>query len=134
VEPKSTWDKVKACTAAQYGFGDGDTPTGLDLGKAVSQLGSLLVFKPLGGIPVIGEWSSFTNVVNYTSFKLGLNTRFSGAAVRSFTKVAFGSVRVATVLGRVNVVVGIALLAYDAASVVMCINRDYARYYVKPEL
>ncbi|MFC3098101.1 RHS repeat-associated core domain-containing protein [Alteraurantiacibacter palmitatis] len=30
-EPESTWDKLKACTAAQYGFGDGETPTGLAL-------------------------------------------------------------------------------------------------------
>lgn len=124
VEPKSTWDKLKACTAAQYGFGDGNTPTGLDLGKAISELGSLPVFKPLVGIPVIGESSSFTNVLNYTSFKLGLNTRFSGAALRGFTKAAFGSVRVATVLGRANVVIGGALLAYDAASIAICTNRE----------
>ncbi|MBO9376472.1 hypothetical protein GG804_06815 [Sphingomonas histidinilytica] len=115
---------AKDCTAAQYGFGDGDTPTGLDFGKLASEIGSLPVFKPLAGIPVIGESSKFTNVLNYTSLQLGLNTRFEGAALRNLTKAAFGSVRVATVLGRANVVVGGVLLAWGAASIAICANRE----------
>ena len=116
-------DKLKVCTAAQYGFGDGKTPTGLDLGKTLSEVGSLPIYKPLVGIPVIGDSSAFTNVLNYTSLKLGLNARFQGAALRSITKAAFGSVRIATVVGRANVVIGGALLAYDAASIAICTSR-----------
>ncbi|MBU3077678.1 RHS repeat domain-containing protein [Sphingomonas quercus] len=120
---KSTFDKFKDCAAAQYGLGDGKAEAGLDLAKIGSEIASLPVFKPLVGIPVIGESSSFTNVLNYTSFKLGLNARFEGAAARSFTKAAFGSVRIATVLGRANVVIGGALLAYDAAAIGICTAR-----------
>lgn len=121
---KTTWQKFKDCAAAQYGFGDGKTAPGLQLGKIASEIGALPVFKPLVGIPVIGESSSFTNVLNYGSHVLGINTRFSGAAVRGFTKAVFGSVRVATVLGRANVVIGTALLAYDATSIAICTSRD----------
>jgi hypothetical protein len=121
---ESKFDKFKQCASDQYGFGDGDTPTGLDLGEIASEIGSLPVFKPLVGIPVIGASSRFTNVLNYGSHVLGINTRFSGAAVRSFTKAAFGSVRIATVLGRANVVIGGAMLAYDAASIAICTARD----------
>lgn len=121
---KSTFEKLKDCAAAQYGLGDGKTEAGLDLAKIGSEIGSLPVFKPLVGIPVIGDSSSFTNVLNYTSLKLGLNARFEGAALRSFTKAAFGSVRIATVLGRANVVIGGALLAYDAASIGICTARS----------
>lgn len=120
VTAKKTAKRLGQCIAAQYGLGDGSVSAGLDLGKIGSELGSLPVFKPLVGIPVIGESSSFTNAFNYGSHLLGINTRFSGAALRGFTKAAFGSVRVATVLGRANVVIGGALLAYDAASIAIC--------------
>lgn len=120
---KSTWEKILACAAAQYGLGDGKTPTGLDLGKALSEIGASPVYKPWVNVPVIGKSSSFTNLLNYTSFKLGLNTRFSGAALRGFTKAAFGSIRVATVLGRANVVVGGAFAIYDATSIAICSSR-----------
>ncbi|WP_081477078.1 RHS repeat domain-containing protein [Sphingomonas sp. PAMC 26605] len=124
VTARKAADKVGRCIAAQYGFGDGKTAAGLDLGKIASEIGSLPVFKPLVGIPVIGESSRFTNVLNYTSLKLGLNSRVQGAALRGFTKAAFGSVRFATILGRANVVIGGALLAYDAASIAICSTRE----------
>ena len=120
---KSAYVRFKNCAAAQYGFGNGKTEAGLDLAKIASEIGSLPVFKPLVGIPVIGESSSFTNVLNYTSLRLGLSARFQGSVLRSFTKAAFGSVRIATVLGRANVVIGGALLAYDAASIGICTAR-----------
>lgn len=119
----STLEKLGRCTAAQYGFGDGSTPTGFALGRMLSEVGSLPVFKPLVRLPVIGNASKFTNVLNYTSLVMGLDARFTGLAFE-VAKDTFGSVRIATVLGRANVFVGGALLIYDSASIAACTIRN----------
>jgi hypothetical protein len=64
---KSTLSQLGSCIAAQYGFGGGDTHPGIDLAKALSEIGSLPVPKRLVGLPVVesaaGGASVFTNVL-----------------------------------------------------------------------
>ena len=115
-EPESTWDKLKACTAAQYGFGDGETPTGLDFGRMVSEVGALPIPKRLVGVPVIGNSSTVTNAVSLIPHKLGIR-------LNTGTQI-LGSGRVFGVLGRANAVVGGVMLAWDAASIAICTGRD----------
>jgi RHS repeat-associated protein len=110
----TTVNKLFDCTAQQYGFGDGDTPNGLDIAKMVSEIGALPIPKQLAGIPVIGDSSKFTNLVSLIPHKLG---------VRMNMPRTLGSSRVFGVLGRANVVVGTALLAWDAASIGLCTAR-----------
>jgi RHS repeat-associated protein len=113
---KSTFEKLKECAKAQYGFGDGETPTGLDFGRMVSELGALPIPKRLVGVPVIGNSSKVTNAVSLVPHKLGIR-------LNTGTQI-FGSGRVFGVLGRANAVVGGAMLAWDAASIAICASRD----------
>jgi RHS repeat-associated protein len=113
---ESKWDKFKDCAAAQYGFGDGETPTGLDFGKMVSEVGALPIPKSLVGVPVIGNSSRFTNAVSLIPHKLGIRLN-TGMQI-------LGSGRVFGVLGRANVIVGSAMLAWDAASIAICTARE----------
>lgn len=113
---KSTWKKLKACTAAQYGFGDGKTPTGLDFGRMVSEVGALPIPKRWVGVPVIGNSSRVTNAVSLVPHKLGIR-------LNTGTQI-LGSGRVFGVLGRFNAIVGGAMLVWDAASIAICTSRD----------
>lgn len=115
-QKESKWNKFKDCAAAQYGFGDGDTPTGLDFGKMISEVGALPIPKALVGVPVIGNSSRFTNAVSYIPFKLGIRMN-TGMQI-------LGSGRVFAVIGRANAIVGGAMLAWDAASIAICTARD----------
>jgi hypothetical protein len=124
VKQSTWWDRLGQCAAAQYGFGDGSVSAGIEIGKIASEIGAMPVSKRLVGVFAIRGGSRFTNVFNYVSLKIGMSATFDGAAVRSFTKATFGSVRVGTVLGRANVIIGAALLTYDAASITICMRRD----------
>jgi hypothetical protein len=83
-------------------------------------VGAIPVYKHLVGIPAAFDSSKWTNVLKYSAFKLGLDQRFTGATLRSLSKSVFGSVKIPTVLGRANMVIGTALLAYDLTSIGMC--------------
>jgi hypothetical protein len=117
------WDRMGRCTEAQYGFGDGSVSAGLDLAKIASEIGATPIYKRLIGLPAIEGSSRFTNLFNYVTFKSGLGAKVKGAAMRTFTKAAFGSVRVGTVLGRANAIVGGALAVYDLTSIAICVGR-----------
>jgi hypothetical protein len=106
--------------------------TSTGIGRIASEIGSLPIYKPLfEGFPVMGSAgggaSSFTNLLNFSSLiggrsGWGYRVFFQGSAA-AFARGAFGSVRVATVLGRANVVVGGTLLLYDATSIGICTFR-----------
>lgn len=115
--------KLGRCAAAQYGFGSGKTQQGIDLARIASEVGSIPVSKSFLGVPITEGARTFTNVLNATSLKLGWNRRFQNPELRSFTKGVFGSVRIGTVLGRANALVGGFLFALDAASIIVCASR-----------
>lgn len=115
-DQKTNWEILKDCTAAQYGFGDGETPTGLDFGRMVSEIGALPIPKSLVGVPVIGNSSTVTNAISLIPHKLGIRANMS-------TRI-LGTTRVFGALGRANVFVGAGLLAWDAASIAICATRN----------
>jgi hypothetical protein len=116
-------DKLSKCAAEQYGFGDDNGPSALDDAKMFSEIGAAPLYKPLVGLPVVGDASKFTNVLGATTLGLRLNPVLPGT-VSGITKGAFGSVRAGTVLGRANVYVGSSLLLSDALSIATCATAD----------
>lgn len=120
---RSLLSDVGRCIADQYGFGDGDT--GVDkvfgAGRAASEALAAPVPKELAGFYRHPGSSSVTNVLNALSVKTRIGSRafFSGNIAKT-SNLLFKSARVATVLGRANVITGAAFAVYDAASIGYC--------------
>jgi RHS repeat-associated protein len=108
-QAKRIGKKLLACTLDHYGL------TGI-AARAVSWTGMAPLSKAWLGVPVIEGASNYTNVISY----LGLKT-FPGLKIG---RQILGTNRVFGLLGRANIVVGTALLAYDAISIGVCVAQD----------
>jgi hypothetical protein len=101
---------LQNCILDHYGL------SGL-LGRGAVAAGALPVDKVAAGLPVLGDASESTNVISYLGFRLGqqyplLNVRFA--------KQLLGTTRLFGLLGRLNLVTGVGLLAYDVTSIGLC--------------
>jgi hypothetical protein len=101
---------LQNCILDHYGL------SGL-LTRGAVAAGALPVDKVAAGLPVLGKASESTNMISYLGFRLGqqyplLNVRFA--------KQLLGTTRLFGLLGRLNLVTGVGLLAYDVTSIGLC--------------
>jgi RHS repeat-associated protein len=115
---ESVWANLLECSKAQYGFGDGQTPTGFDIARIASEIGALPIPKRWVGLPLAGgpKASKVTNPISLIPHKLGVKINMPSGILG--TKRLFGA------LGRANVFVGSVLFAVDATSIIACTVRE----------
>jgi RHS repeat-associated protein len=114
---------IGQCAIEHYGLesffnnnnGSGDANGGIPVGLAVRgamALGATPVYKPLVGLPVLGGASRFTNAINWLPFRTAIDAHLPMRIL--------GTTRLFGLLGRVNIVLGVGLLAYDITSIGLC--------------
>jgi RHS repeat-associated protein len=106
---KQLGKKLLACTLDHYGL------TGLAI-RAASWTGMAPLSKRWLGVPVAEGASEFTNPISYFGLKF-----FPGLKIG---RQILGTNRVFGLIGRANIVLGTALLAYDAISIGVCVAQQ----------
>lgn len=102
----SVGDCLEKCILDHYGLSD-------LLGRGVVATGAIPISKAAIGVPILGGASAYTNALSYLGFRVpALNIRFGSQIL--------GTTRLFGLLGRLNLVVGVGLLAYDATSIAIC--------------
>jgi RHS repeat-associated protein len=117
---KQPGSEIAQCTLDHYGLGDLAT-------RGASWLGAVPLDKRSRGMPVMQglrrSASPTTNALNYYGHQLVGPLKIPGNAGRWAYK-AFGSKSFMTLAGRANVLLAAGFLAYDGASVAMCVAAD----------
>jgi RHS repeat-associated protein len=85
---------------------------GLSALTGVSAAGAIPLYKPWLGLPVLGGASEYTNPISYFGFRFFPNVTVG-------TQI-LGTARLFGILGRLNIIVGSALLAIDATEIWLC--------------
>jgi RHS repeat-associated protein len=110
------WGNLGRCAAQHYGFGDDGSAAVATASMLVrGGVGALALplYKPWLGLPVLGNASRFTNPLSYAGLQRFPNLKVPFRLFR--TNRLFG------LLGRANLVVGLAFLTYDISSIAGCV-------------
>jgi hypothetical protein len=109
--------EIGECALDHYGLTD-------LAARGASWLGAVPIDKRSRGMPVMQgvtrSASTNTNALNYYGHKLFGPVKLPGGVGRA-AKAVTGSKSLVTVAGRLNVVLAVGFVVYDAASIAMCV-------------
>jgi hypothetical protein len=108
VDNKKLANVLVECVDEHYGLG------GL-LVRGTIAAGAIPLDKQKRGLPVLGGASRYTNPISYLGHKYFPNARLK-------TRI-LGTTRVFGILGRINLIAGVVLTAYDVISIAACVEN-----------